>query len=216
MVKVYFQIGTNDGNDLFLEKVKEDKPDLVILVEPLKELEGLIKENYKGLDNVLLYSNAIYYKDDETVELYIPAKNGIMGNVASNGITYSKSHFSLLPMNDWGDKKDMVKYATKTITFDTICKNHNITEIEYLQIDTEGFDSEIIKMIDFDKYKIKTIRFEKWEFDTWCFSRYNEDKWKELGKNGTQNSINKLLKYGYTVKDVRDKMGNDVIATLEE
>jgi len=36
MSKVYFQIGTNDGNDLFLDKVKNEKPDLVILVEPNK------------------------------------------------------------------------------------------------------------------------------------------------------------------------------------
>ena len=74
---------------------------------------------------------------------------------------YGDSHFSLLPRNDWGEKEDMVKLQTKSITFDKICSNHNITNIEYLQIDTEGFDTEIIKMIDLSKYKIKTIEYKE-------------------------------------------------------
>ena len=32
-MKVYIQIGTNNGNDNFNKKVKADCPDLVILVE---------------------------------------------------------------------------------------------------------------------------------------------------------------------------------------
>ena len=45
MNKVYFQIGTNEGNDLFRDMVKDDKPDLVILVEPNKSLVDNIKKN---------------------------------------------------------------------------------------------------------------------------------------------------------------------------
>ena len=78
-------------------------------------------------------------------------------------------------MNDWGKKEDMVKIQTTSITFDKICSNHNITNIDYLQIDTEGFDSEIIKMIDLSKYKINNIRFEKWGFPTDCFTKYHNE-----------------------------------------
>ena len=35
-------------------------------------------------------------------------------------------------MNDWGKKEYMVKFLTKSITFDEICKIHNIKSIEYL------------------------------------------------------------------------------------
>ena len=151
---------------------------------------------------------------NNTVELYMPAKNGIMGTRADNGIVYSDLHFSLLPMNDWGTKNDMVKVYAKTITFDEICKNHNITEIEYLQIDTEGFDSEIIKMIDLSKYKIKQIRFEKWGFDTNCFTKYHNNLSNELGINGMNIAINKLKQHNYVLNEVSDQDGNDIIATL--
>ena len=60
-------------------------------------------------------------------------------------------------MNDWGEKDDMVKITAKSITFDEICKVNNITNIEYLQIDTEGFDCEIIKMIDLKNTKLNKL-----------------------------------------------------------
>ena len=93
-----------------------------------------------------IYNNALYYTNGEDITLYIPSKNDVFGARADNGLVYSDGHFSLVPMNDWGDKNDMVKILAKSITFDEICRRHNITNIEYLQIDTEGFDSEIIHL----------------------------------------------------------------------
>lgn len=49
-------------------------------------------------------------------------------------------------------------------------------DIVILQIDTEGFDTEIIKMIDLSKYTINRIRFEKWGFKTECFTDYHNEK----------------------------------------
>jgi FkbM family methyltransferase len=214
MQRVFFQIGTNNGNDLFRELVIKEKPDMVILVEPNKLLINEIKQNYNNIENVHIYNNAIYYNDDEVIELYIAAKNGIMGTRADNGIIYDPGHFTLLPMNDWGNKNDMVKITSTGITFDKICSSHGITNIDYLQIDTEGFDSEIIKMIDLSKYKINRIRFEKWGFNTECFTDYHKDKADELGVNGMNNAINKLKEYNYVLNDINDKDGNDIIATL--
>lgn len=43
-MKVFFQIGTNDGNDDFRQMVNKEKPDLVILVEPNPDLIKHIKK----------------------------------------------------------------------------------------------------------------------------------------------------------------------------
>ncbi len=215
MKKNYIQIGTNDGNDNFKNIVLKDKPDFIILVEPNSNLINDIKKNYNGIENVYIYNNAVYYNNNEDVELFIAAKDGIIGKKADNGILYSDLHFSLLPMNDWGEKKDMVKIKSKSITFDEICKKHNIINIDYLQIDTEGFDSEIIEMIDLTKYNIKKIRFEKWGFDTKCFTKYSEDLSYRLGINGMNNAKKKLISHGYKLTDISDIDGNDIIATLE-
>jgi FkbM family methyltransferase len=214
MSKIYFQIGTNNGNDNFRKLVKENNPDMVILVEPNLNLISEIKGNYSDIQNVHIFNNAIYYSNDELIELYIPAKKGVLGTRADNNIIYSDVHFSLVPMNDWGNKDDMVKITTKSITFDEICKIHNITNIEYLQIDTEGFDSEIIKMIDLSKYTIKNIRFEKWGFKPECFTEHNKDLSNDLGLNGMNNAINKLKNHKYIINEIRDNDGDDIIATL--
>lgn len=214
MSKVFFQIGTNNGNDLFRELVLKHNPDCVILVEPNKNLLDQIKRNYDTIKNVHIYSNAIYYNDDEDVELYIGSKDGSIGSVAENGRRYSDVNFSLVPMNDWGAKENLAKITSKSITFDTICRDHNISTIEYLQIDTEGFDTEIIKMIDLSKYKINKIRFEKWGFNSECFLRHNNDKATELGTNGMNAAIHKLKQYNYVLTDISDQDGNDILASL--
>ena len=105
----------------------------------------------------------------------------------------------------------MYKIKAKTITFDTICKKFNITNIDYLQIDTEGFDSEIISMINLNKYNIKKIRYEKWGFDKERFTKHN-DNTKKLGKEGMKMVEEKLLKHGYVLNSIHDRYGNDIIA----
>ena len=203
---------------MFRKRVLQVKPDLVILVEPNPSLIPQIKKNYCGISNVHIYNNAIYYRNDETVTLFIPSKRGIMnegkGVCADNGFTFTDSHFSLVPMNDWGKKSDMATITTKSITFDEICNRHSITHIDYLQIDTEGFDTEIIKMIDLSTYIIKTIRFEKWNFNPDCFTHYNTERANELGENGIHIAKAKLLAHNYNLRDIADEDGNDIIATL--
>ena len=110
-MKVFMQIGTNTGNDRFLQLCKNHNPDLIILVEANKMHVKSINENYKMFPNVKLFTNAVYYEDDKEVSLYIPAKDGIYGNPGvqpdrkQGNHTYTHGEFSLLPMNDWGEKK---------------------------------------------------------------------------------------------------------------
>ncbi len=209
-MSVFIQIGTNNGNDKFRRAVLERKPDLVLLVEANSGLRSAIEKNYENIPNVHIISKAILWEDNKIVSLYYPAMGGSHGNQGENGITYYDVHFSMLPMNDWGDKKNMVEIKAPTISFMSLCEQYNIKDVEYLQIDTEGFDTEIIKMIDFQKINIKYIRFEKWGFDPNCFTRYNENP-ERFGKNGMEAAKLKLISNGYTLYDISDEDGNDII-----
>jgi FkbM family methyltransferase len=210
---IMIQIGTNNGNDRFRKLVLQEKPDLILLVEPNISLRNSIEKNYENIPNVHIISKAITWEDNSIVSLYYPAINGVEGNVGKNGITYHHVHFSMIPMNDWGDKKDMIEIKASGISFMSLCKEYNITEIEYLQIDTEGFDSEIIKMIDLNKIKIDYIRFEKWTFDTSCFTKHNEKESNTLGIAGMEAAKSKLVSNGYELTDISDEDGNDILAT---
>tara|TARA_R110000796_G_scaffold202696_2_gene318976 strand:- start:1713 stop:2261 length:549 start_codon:yes stop_codon:yes gene_type:complete len=52
------------------------------------------------------------------------------------------------------------KVEVKTICFETLFKVTNITEIDYLKIDTEGYDGEVLQMFPWDICKPKYIKFE--------------------------------------------------------
>jgi FkbM family methyltransferase len=212
-MRVYFQIGTNTGNDLFRKKVIADKPDLVILVEAIPDLIPVINHHYKGIPNVYIFNYAIYYEDSKKVNLVIPAKKKVYGTTADNGVTYDHAHFSLMPMNDWGSKEDMIEIETNTVRFDTLCKVFNLKHIDYLQMDTEGFDTEIIKMINFEKIDIRKIRYEIWAFSPSEFTRYHSEKAAGLGTAGMEISVKLLKNAGYRLEEVTDEDGHDMIAT---
>jgi hypothetical protein len=218
-MSIFIQIGTNNGNDKFRSLVIKHKPQRIILIEPNQSLYETICKNYKGIPNVTILNRAIYYNDNTLVDLYIGAKNKEYGSKSDNGVVYSDAQFSLVPMNDWGDKSDMVKITANSICFDTLCSILDVTKIDYLQIDTEGFDTEIINMIDFTKYTIHQIRFEKWEFSPEEFTKHNESIASKLGVMGMYNIVNKLMELDYRLTEIADEDGNDIVAhhkSLEE
>jgi hypothetical protein len=73
-MKTYFQIGTNDGNDTFRELCIKHKPDMIVLVEANYKHLNSIQNNYKYCVNVHIINKAIYYNDNDEVELFIPEK----------------------------------------------------------------------------------------------------------------------------------------------
>ena len=206
-MKTFIQIGTHNGDDEFNKLVKKENPDLVILVEPNNNLNEEIIENYSSIiDRVHIENTAINTKSGPC-EVVIP-KNPLPlsdGNYCELGT----GHYSLLPMDDWGD--DFKSIKVNGMTFSDLCEKYSIDEIDYLQTDTEGFDSQIILSIDFDKIKIKKLQYEYWPFKS-------EDQYTRYGKEGEKYGINgmeevesKLTSLGYKLSYCPE----DVIATLK-
>ena len=206
-MKTFIQIGTHNGDDEFNKLVKEENPDLIILVEPNNNLNEEIIENYSYIiDRVHIENTAINTKSGPC-EVVIP-KNPLPlsdGNYCELGT----GHYSLLPMDDWGD--DFKSIKVDGMTFSDLCEKYSIDEIDYLQTDTEGFDSQIILSIDFDKIKIKKLQYEYWPFKS-------EDQYTRYGKEGEKYGINgmeevesKLTSLGYKLSYCPE----DVIATLK-
>jgi len=52
------------------------------------------------------------------------------------------------------------------VTFEFLMDQLGITEIDYLKIDTEGLDYDILSSIDFNKFNIKCIRVEHEHLDS--------------------------------------------------
>ena len=202
MSKVFIQIGTNSGNDEFLLRVRKESPDFVILIEPNPVWNETIRKNYQGVENMVLLNIAITDTNQDSVKLYIP-KTDAKG-IAKNGYGYGTNNFSILPMDDWGD--DLVELEVVGKTFIDVCNRYGVRTIDFLSIDTEGYDGQIIKSIDFSMLNIKELEFETWDFPEEAFSRHG-DKKKEYGVNSTKIIYEILTNAGYVIEACKvDKM----------
>ena len=194
--KVLFQIGTNTGEDDFNKIVKASNPLKVILVEPNSDLNEKIYKSYKNID-IILENVAITEVSVNEVKLVIP-KNG-KSDDPNNRHSYGPSCFSLLPLDNWGDSFDYL--ISEGLSFNDLCKKHNINDIHYLQIDTEGYDATIINSIDFENINIDIIRYEYWDFPERMFSKHSDKS--KCGINGMDRVNELLTSLGYTIKIVR-------------
>lgn len=200
--KVWIQIGAYDGDDKFQQMVRQEKPSLLILVEPNPAMNDLIQNSYIGVENVHIENVAITDVNRGQVKLVFPKR----AKVRRPEEAYNKC-FSLLPMDDWGNDFKVLEAPSKS--FMELCSGYGITEIDLLQIDTEGYDVTIIKSIDFQKVKIRTLIYEQWNFTTDCFKRYGKDS-IHYGLGGMQEAAELLTSLGYHL----EKEGvENVIAT---
>jgi hypothetical protein len=204
--KVFVQIGTNNGDDDFNKLVKLHSPSKIILVEPNISLNEKIHNSYENVENVFLENVIISNYKDEKIKLVKP-KNNINGK-SINGIKYDDGHYSLLPLNDWGNVFDYIE--TDTLSFMSLCEKYNLTDIHFLQIDTEGYDSEIILSINFNKVNIDIIKYEKWYFDESFYEKYGALS-KKYGANGMNEAKKYLISNDYTFIDNEKDLDHVVI-----
>ena len=207
-MKTFVQIGTHNGNDDFNKLVGKENPDYVVLVEPNSDMVEQILDNYSYInEDKIKVENVAINTQSGPCEIVIPKEPIPLpdGGLCEIGTT----HYSLLPMDNWGNDFNSIK--VEGMTFSELCEKHSITEIDYLQIDTEGFDSQIILSIDFDKIKIKKLQYEYWPFESKLYEkRYGEDS-QNYGLNGMEEVESKLVDLGYNLRFKQ----RDVVAFLK-
>lgn len=77
--------------------------------------------------------------------------------------------------NQYGSSTEIIKVETRKL--ETICDSNSISHINYLSIDVEGGEFEVIKSINFDKVFIDVIGFENNYNDTSVpIVKYLEDR----------------------------------------
>jgi FkbM family methyltransferase len=147
-MKTYVQIGANIGADDFQREIELlVDPSLVVLVEPNHNLLEDLKKNYSDVmkkHEVVICNKAISTKNN-TEKLYLYPESG------HSSLIKRRSHIAPVGEMD-----------VELITFSDLCKIYSISEIELLQIDTEGLDYEIVNSINFEEVKINTLIFEEW------------------------------------------------------
>ena len=164
-----------DGFTKFVkEKINNENNILVVEANPhnLKKL----KDCWKNYSNVRIFNIAIvdsHYKKDD-IKLYYTESDAPCYQITSINKEHVKKHYP-------NDKIIELIVRSQKIN-DFLIEKTKLENIEYLAIDVEGIDYDLLMDIDFDKLKIKNISFE--------FIHLNEEQIK--------NIFNRLIKNGFT------------------
>jgi FkbM family methyltransferase len=140
----FIEIGASDGKMLSNTYLLEQLGWKGICVEPIPEKFELLQKNRKSIN----VNKAVYNVSGQDIKFTV-AQQSLGSGITSEIDTY---HF--------------VKDTGTTISVETITLNDLIQEsglpsfIEYLSLDTEGSEYEILKALDFSKYTFGTIHVE--------------------------------------------------------
>jgi FkbM family methyltransferase len=154
---IYFlQIGAHDGlsYDPIHEYVRKYHW-RGLLVEPQPAIFQKLTQNYAG-EKQLAFENSAIAPKDGTLELHC-FHNANAEDHASM-LTSTRRHY--LSLNGDGHRGIVKTITVPALSLASLLAKHQVERVNLLQIDTEGFDFEIIKMIDFARIKPEIIHYE--------------------------------------------------------
>ena len=153
----FVQIGANDGvsYDPIDELVTKEKVKGIV-IEPVKDIFEKLKRNYERNPQVSPLNVAIHKDQKEMIIYRVDPNNKEYPEWTKGTPSFNKAHHEL----SFIEEKDLVEEMVKCISFSDLIEQYKIDKIDLLQIDTEGYDAEIIKMIDFEKINPTIISFE--------------------------------------------------------
>ena len=152
---IFVDVGAHDGitinNTLYFSKYNNWSG---INIEPIKKVYDKLVINRPNNINL---NCAVCNKDGETEFLCNTGYTEMISGLKDN---FDPRHLQRLEFENrqMGSTTEIIKVATKTL--ETIFEENNIRYVNYLSIDVEGAEFEVIKSINFDKVFIDVIGFE--------------------------------------------------------
>lgn len=157
----YVDVGAHDGvsfnNTLYFEKNNNWSG---INIEPIKKVFDNLVINRPNNINL---NCAVCNNDGETEFLCNTGYTEMLSGIKDN---FDVRHLYRIQNENihMGSTTEVIKVNTKKL--ETIFDENNVSHINYLSIDVEGSEFEVIKSINFDKVFIDVIGFENNYIDT--------------------------------------------------
>jgi len=154
----FVQIGANDGvfHDPIRQFVTRNHV-AGLAVEPLKDFFQRLVENYRDYPRVKPVNVAVH-ASAKSLEIHRvdPARAAQLGEWTKGIASFKESHHRINQVPD----EVMIRETVQCVTLAELLDQHRVTRVDLLQVDTEGYDLEILKMVDFTRIKPAIIHFE--------------------------------------------------------
>lgn len=207
----FVEIGSSDGErDDHLRAMILSRRWRGIMVEPVPYVFERLRDNYGGLGRVALENVAIAERDGRRPFYFLAqAEEGEpvppwYDEIGSFSRDVVLSHRRRIP----DIERRIVRAEVPCVTFETLCRKHDVEHVDLLLLDTEGYDYEILKGIDFVRHRPRLVAYEHYHlsprqrsecrtyleglgyetmeegFDTWCLDAQIDDRlsrrWRRL------------------------------------
>jgi FkbM family methyltransferase len=149
------QVGANEGRDDDpIRPYLLEYPWRALLIEPQPEVFERLKQNYAGLESRLSFENVAISNNPEPLKLFrLPPTAKASDSIVSFDPKIIAKQSGLKP-------QDMVAISVPTARLDDILLKHELTHVDVLQLDTEGYDWDVLQTLDLTKTRPLLIRFE--------------------------------------------------------
>lgn len=154
----FVQIGANDGvrfDGLYAFVTGTGCRGVV--VEPVPDYFERLSKNYEHFPMVKPVRAALH-PTATTATLYRidPDREAEVPGWASGIASFLPDHHEKLGI----PKELMIEEQVPCITLMHLLRSEGLTDLDLLQVDTEGFDAEIVAMIDFDVVRPRIVKYE--------------------------------------------------------
>jgi hypothetical protein len=150
------QIGSNKGNDHLSKYLKDSykELDFGLFVEANPLHIGNLKNCYSCYKNAIVENVAIKLPSytNDNVKLYYHQNDGPMYHIAS----LVKQHILI-----YYPEEGLKSFDIPCIALEQLFNKYKITSLDWLLLDIEGIDAEILLDTDWSRYDIKKIEYER-------------------------------------------------------
>ena len=160
----------------FTEFIKKDSQinDKIFLIEANPKNISKLEESYKNFNNAKILNLGVTASKNDEITFFYTEDDAPYYMVCSTKIKHVLKHYPNSKINE---------FKVKTVSINNLFKDYiKEKNIDYLSIDLEGIDFEILMSINLNDYNIKNISIE----------------YLHLDKKQKKHLVNYLLKYGYS------------------
>jgi FkbM family methyltransferase len=157
---VVVQIGANDGSsDDPAGEIIRRRRLRAVLVEPIVPMYRKLTEYYADFPNVVCENCAIA-REDGTMTLYTVRPDASLPPYVTRLASFDRR----VILKQRGTIPTIAKFiepvTVPAMRLETLLRKHEIGRLDWLQLDTEGFDFEILKMLWETPFRPTVIGFE--------------------------------------------------------
>lgn len=155
----FIQVGANDGvyGDP-LRKFIINHPWKGILLEPQPEIFRKLQANYGSVQDRLEFRNCAIGLDGTGVTMYRKREDNDSDNTYASSVASVNANVVAGQLH--AKRATLEAVNVPSVTLDTLIEETGFADFHLLQIDTEGFDYQVLSTIDLRKFKPYLIQFE--------------------------------------------------------